>query len=68
MIVAVNRTQGRASDSGGMFSPRFAYQFDTPEALDVLRRIDAATDEAFEGRDQHIEQIALVCLRAKRLA
>lgn len=68
MIVATN---GRTENGGGMFTRSRGYRFDTPEALDVLRRVDAATCSDVGDdidRDQHIEQIALVCLRAKGLA
>lgn len=71
MIEALNRCQGRASSPGRMFE-RVAERdlLVSPAGQEILRRIDAATclDVGGIDRDRHIEQIALVAIRAKGLA
>lgn len=66
MNTALNRCQGRASNPGQMFQ-RLADEaiLSTPLGLSVLQRIDAATDDSYPQRHEHIEKIALVCLRPR---
>lgn len=68
MIVAVNRTQGRAANSGHMFDPAdFGALLDHPEAQPLIARLGAQVSEfSTVDRVEHVCRIAAVVLRAKR--
>lgn len=67
MIVALNRTRGRAPREGGMFDGTHPVLND-PEAQPVIRRCLANTCEfSTIDRREHALAVAAVVMRARRL-
>lgn len=68
MRTALHPTRVAPGVSGGMFRDLGeSALLTTPAALEIVARIDAATDEAFPHRRTHVRQVALVVMRAKGL-
>lgn len=67
MISAVNRTQGRAANDGGMFAGRDDELLNLPEAQPIIKRIGENVDADYPGRMEHVRLIAATVIRAKQL-
>lgn len=67
MKVALNRTQGRAANDGGLFGRTISGLVDAPEAQPLIRRLgEQVCPFSPIDRHAHVLMVAQVALHAKR--